>query len=136
MAPATNSYYMYISGICGVVKTSDGMCYFDHFKKTSYFHLISKLDVNVIVGSGVSDLYGGETEIYSQNNNSFEFGPVLPYPLQGAATVQYGDSLIVIGGYDNNCYCDNSGNFVALWLVTYYILNGMFTTLFQQKYSI
>ena len=74
--------------------------------------------------------------IYSKIDNAFQVGPSLPKPLEGAASVPYGDSFIVVGGFDNNCYCDNSGNFAALWLVTYYILNGMFTTLFQQKYSI
>ena len=71
----------------------------------------SFLDVKVVVGSGETD-YVGDIEIYSQNNNSFQYGPALPYPLKGAATVQYGDSLIIVGGYNDNCYCDNSGRTV------------------------
>jgi len=88
VAPPTNNYYSYLSGICGVVKTSD--------------------DVNVVVGSGVSDFFYGDIEIYSQKSNSFESGPNLPYPLQGAASVQYGDTFIVVGGYNSECSCDNS----------------------------
>ena len=67
------------------------------------------IDVNVVVGSGVSDFFYGDIEIYSQKSNSFESGPNLPYPLQGAASVQYGDTFIVVGGYNNECSCDNSG---------------------------
>ena len=63
----------------------------------------------MVVGSGYND-YTGVIEIYSQNDNSFQNGPPLPKPLEGAASVQYGDSFIVVGGYDYNCYCDNSGN--------------------------
>ena len=66
-------------------------------------------DVKVVVGSGYND-YTGDIEIYSQNDNSFQYGPPLPKQLEGAASVQYGDSFIVVGGYDYNCYCDNSGN--------------------------
>ena len=62
----------------------------------------------MVVGSGANE-YVGVTEIYSQNDNSFQFGPPLPYSLKGAATVQYGDSFIVVGGYSGLCYCDNSG---------------------------
>ena len=62
----------------------------------------------VVVGSGYND-YTGAIEIYSQNDNSFQNGPPLPKPLEGAASIQYGDSFIVVGGYDYNCYCDNSG---------------------------
>ena len=71
-------------------------------------------DVNVVVGSGVSDFFNGDIEIYSQNNNSFQTGPKLPYPLQGAASVQYGDSFIVVGGYNSMCACDNSGKYMTL----------------------
>ena len=67
------------------------------------------IDVNVVVGSGVSDFFYGDIEIYSQKSNSFESGPNLPYPLQGAASVQYGDTFIVVGGYKSECECDNSG---------------------------
>ena len=74
--------------------------------------MIFCVDVKVVVGSGVSDSIG-DIEIYSQNNNSFEYGPLLPYTLNGAATVQYGDSLIVVGGYNGLCYCDNSGSVVV-----------------------
>ena len=63
--------------------------------------------MKVIVGSGYND-YMGEIEIYSQNDNSFQYGPNLPAALEGAATVQYGDSIIVVGCFDYNCYCDNS----------------------------
>ena len=66
-------------------------------------------DVKVVVGSGINDYYGGDIEIYSQRDNSFQNGPPLPKPLEGAASVQYGDSFIVVGGYDYDCYCDNSG---------------------------
>ena len=62
----------------------------------------------MVVGSGYQD-YSGDIEIYSKNYNSFQAGPSLPKPLEGAATVQYGDSFIVVGGFDWNCYCDNSG---------------------------
>ena len=62
----------------------------------------------MVIGSGYQD-YTGEIEIYSQNDNSFQYGPTLPKSLEGAASVQYGDSFIVVGGLDNYCYCDNSG---------------------------
>ena len=65
-------------------------------------------DVKVVVGSGYQD-YIGEVEIYSKNDNSFQYGPSLPYALEGAATVQYGDSIILVGGLRYDCYCDNSG---------------------------
>ena len=69
-------------------------------------------DVKVVVGSGYNDYYGGDIEIYSQRDDSFQNGPPLPKPLEGAASVQYGDSFIVVGGYDYNCYCDNSGEII------------------------
>ena len=65
--------------------------------------------MKVVVGSGYNE-YIGEIMLYSQNDNSFQNGPSLPKPLEGAASVQYGDSFLVVGGYDNNCYCDNTGN--------------------------
>ena len=71
------------------------------------------IDVKVVVGSGTSYNVLLDTEIYSQNDNSFQYGPLLPYSLAGAATVQYGNSLIVIGGVNGDCFCDNSGNMVV-----------------------
>ena len=68
-------------------------------------------DVKVVVGSGY-DNYGGDIEIYSKRDNSFLYSPPLPKPLEDAASVQYGDSFIVVGGYDYNCYCDNSGEII------------------------
>ena len=65
-------------------------------------------DVKVVVGSGYNDYYG-ESEIYSKNDNSFQYGPNLPYAIEGPATVQYGDSIILVGGLRYDCYCDNSG---------------------------
>ena len=65
-------------------------------------------DVKVVVGSGYND-YLGEVEIFSKNDNSFQYGPYLPYAIEGAATVQYGDSIILVGGLRYDCYCDNSG---------------------------
>ena len=62
----------------------------------------------MVVGSGYNDYYG-DIEIYSQRDNSFQYGPSLPQPLEGAASVQYGDSFLLVGGFDYNCYCDNSG---------------------------
>ena len=112
MGPLPNGYSNYINGICGVVKYGDGECYEFYFNKISQIPSVFPVDVNVVVGSGVND-YAGDIEIYSKNNNSFEYGPYLPYPLNGAATVQYGDSLIVLGGVDGYCYCDNSGNMVV-----------------------
>ena len=64
----------------------------------------------MVVGSGaegVGDDYR-TIEIYSQNDNLFQYGPRLPVGLEGAATVPYGDSIIVVGGFDDNCYCDSS----------------------------
>ena len=66
-------------------------------------------DVKVVVGSGKSWGYLTDIEIFSQKDNTFQTGPNLPYALEGAATVQYGDSFIVVGGFNGNCYCDNSG---------------------------
>ena len=65
-------------------------------------------DVKVVVGSGYNDYYG-ESEIYSKNDNSFQYGPNLPYAIEGPATAQYGDSIILVGGLRYDCYCDNSG---------------------------
>ena len=59
------------------------------------------LDNKVVVGNGLND-YFGQTEIYFQSNNSFQDGPFLPYSLEGATTVQFGDSLIVLGGNEYN----------------------------------
>ena len=82
-------------------------------------------DVKVVVGSGYND-YSGEIMIYSQNDNSFQVGPPLPKPLEGAASVQYGDSFIVVGGYDYNCYCDNSGNTVISSLFLCMKINNVY----------
>ena len=74
-------------------------------------------DVKVVVGSGYNDYYG-DIEIYSKNDNTFQVGPSLPKPLEGAATVQYGDSFIVVGGIDANCYCDNSGTSMSCIVIS------------------
>ena len=73
----------------------------------------------MVVGSGYQD-YSGDIEIYSKNDNSFQVGPSLPKPLEGAATVQYGDSFIVVGGFDWNCYCDNSGTSMNYSIISYF----------------
>ena len=64
----------------------------------------------MVIGSGKSYYnYITDTEIYSKNDNSFEMGPPVPYQVEGAASVQYGDSFIVVGGYSADCYCEKSG---------------------------
>ena len=91
----------------------------------TYIPFVSSIDVKVVVGSGVND-YIGDIEIYSQNNNSFQYGPVLPYTLHGAATVQYGDSLIVLGGVNGYCNCDNSGKIVITCNYYLFTINNIF----------
>ena len=90
-------------------------------------------DVNVVVGSGVSDFFNGDIEIYSQKSNSFESGPNLPYPLQGAASVQYGDTFIVVGGYNSECYCDNSGKMKSQQRYACYDITIRVSLLFQRN---
>ena len=102
--PNPNAYSNYVSGICGVVKANDGN---DHVMcEKLWFNYYFVIDVKVVVGSGFYD-YSGEIMIYSQKDNSFQFGPSLPRPLEGAASVQYGDSFIVVGGYDDT-YLDST----------------------------
>ena len=117
--PNPNAYYNYVSGICGVVKTNDGNN--NLFQKMISFDLQFVIDVKVVVGSGYND-YTGEIMIYSQKDNSFQFGPSLPKVLEGAASVPYGDSFIVVGGYDNmNCYCESSGN--TCYIKVYFLMS-------------
>ena len=74
----------------------------------------------MVVGSGKS-YYNviTDTEIYSQNDNSFQMGPSVPYHVEGAASVQYGDSFIVVGGFNWDCYCEKSGKIFIIYLYSY-----------------
>ena len=61
------------------------------------FHFCgAKANSKIFVGGG--PISGTATEVFDLATNSWEAGPELPYPLEGAATVVTNDTFLIMGG--------------------------------------
>ena len=58
----------------------------------------------------MNDFTHGSTQIYSVNDDTVPTGPFLSVVVDDAAVVQFGDSFILLGGFDYTIFGDSSGN--------------------------
>jgi hypothetical protein len=105
------NYHDYAS--CGVIKTADGKASVQLLWAVPAFtkHTDSKilfLDTLVIVSGGDYST-PGTVDIYSYKDNNCSLGTPLPYALQFAATVPFGDSFVIAGGYRMDSFTDSIG---------------------------
>jgi hypothetical protein len=70
-----------------------------HMKKERIFHGVELLDDKVLIACG--QWTGNDVEIFDITRNECVEMPPLPSPLWGLTTVRRGDTMLLIGGQDN-----------------------------------
>ena len=70
-----------------------------HMKKKRIYHGVELFDDKVLIAGGQGT--GNDVEIFDITRNECVEMPPLPSPLWGMATVRRDDTMLLIGGYDN-----------------------------------